>query len=149
MSRSSLHQHLYLLTAALLVTHEIDSAYWKEWNLFGLPGGIDLFLLLNFALVVVALLGFRWLLEGRAIGRILSIVVALAGIFAFGIYGFFLVTGHPEFREPTSIALLVLILIASIIQLRVAYRDFRGPRPRGPLDRLPQATLHDSAVVSR
>ena len=25
---------LYLADAVLLITHEIDSAYWKEWNLF-------------------------------------------------------------------------------------------------------------------
>ena len=39
----------------------------------------SMFLLLNFVLVAVALCGFRWLLEGRMIGRILSLVVALAG----------------------------------------------------------------------
>ena len=27
------------LNFALLVTHQIDSAYWKEWELFHLPGG--------------------------------------------------------------------------------------------------------------
>ena len=27
---------LYLVNAVLLITHEIDSAYWKEWELFKL-----------------------------------------------------------------------------------------------------------------
>ena len=31
---------LYLANTALLIAHEIDSAYWKEWELFHLPGGI-------------------------------------------------------------------------------------------------------------
>ena len=29
---------LYLTNAVLLINHEIDSAYWKEWELFKLPG---------------------------------------------------------------------------------------------------------------
>jgi hypothetical protein len=36
-----------LLNLALLITHEIDSAFWKEWNLFGLPGGVQEFLALK------------------------------------------------------------------------------------------------------
>ena len=28
----------YLADLTLLVVHEIDSAYWKEWELFHLPG---------------------------------------------------------------------------------------------------------------
>ena len=32
---------LYLVNASLLVTHEIDSAYWNEWELLHLPGGIQ------------------------------------------------------------------------------------------------------------
>ena len=50
---------LYLLNCALLFSHEIDSAYWQEWDLFGLPGGIQLFLVLNLLLLVVALYGFK------------------------------------------------------------------------------------------
>ena len=30
---------IYLINATLLIVHEIDSAYWEEWKLFGLPGG--------------------------------------------------------------------------------------------------------------
>ena len=42
---------LYLVNAVLLINHEIDSAYWKEWQLFRLPGGIEGFLLLQFPLL--------------------------------------------------------------------------------------------------
>jgi len=30
---------IYLTNSVLLINQEIDSAYWKEWKLFGLPGG--------------------------------------------------------------------------------------------------------------
>lgn len=39
---------LYLANAILLICHEMDSAYWKEWELFRLPGGITLFLIIHF-----------------------------------------------------------------------------------------------------
>src|SRR5512146_2873166 len=42
---------LYASAFLLLIVHEIDSAYWHEWNLFGIPGGIQAFLLANVLLV--------------------------------------------------------------------------------------------------
>jgi len=36
MTRPSLAVGLYLLNGAILLTHEIDSAYWQEWQLFGI-----------------------------------------------------------------------------------------------------------------
>ena len=33
---------VYLANAVLLIVHEIGSAYWKEWDLFRLPGGIPM-----------------------------------------------------------------------------------------------------------
>ncbi len=39
-NNKSVRINLYLLNFALLFTHKIDSAFWKEWELFGIPGGI-------------------------------------------------------------------------------------------------------------
>jgi hypothetical protein len=107
---------LYLLNAALLFTHEIDSAYWKEWELFGIPGGIQVFLLLNFGLLLIGLYGFQQVLLGTKSARIFSLILAAAGIFAFGIHSFFITTGHPEFTLPISLAILVAALITSVVQ---------------------------------
>jgi hypothetical protein len=38
----------YFMNAILLIVHEIDSAYWKEWELFKLRGGITGFLIIHF-----------------------------------------------------------------------------------------------------
>jgi hypothetical protein len=59
---------LYLLNAAVLFTHEIDSAYWHEWELFGLPGGIQVFLCVNLLLIIVILYGHQALAVGRVSG---------------------------------------------------------------------------------
>ena len=38
---------LYIVNLTLLILHEMDSAYWKEWQLFHLPGGVGGFLLIH------------------------------------------------------------------------------------------------------
>ena len=48
---------LYLTNTLTLIVHEIDSAYWKEWGLFHLPGGEVGFLLLHFPLLFPVLFG--------------------------------------------------------------------------------------------
>ena len=116
MNKSSWVTNLYLLNSALLFSHEIDSAFWKEWDLFGIPGGIQVFLFLNFLLLLVALFGFRQVLQGARSGKWFSLLLAGAGIFAFSIHSYFILAGRPEFTLPASIALLALILIVSLVQ---------------------------------
>lgn len=108
--------NLYLLNIALLFTHEIDSAYWKEWILFKIPGGIQIFLILNFLLLIAGLIGFREAEKGTKNGRVFSVVLACGGSFAFSIHTYFIQTGNPEFTLPASRILLWLILIVSIVQ---------------------------------
>ncbi len=81
---------LYLLNFALLFTHEIDSAFWKEWELFGIPGGIQVFLVLNFMLLLVALIGFRQVLLGEKYRNVFSLLLAASGVFAFSIHSYFI-----------------------------------------------------------
>lgn len=120
--------NLYLLNFALLFTHEIDSAYWKEWELFGIPGGIQIFLVLNFLLLLVALTGFRQVLLGEAYGSLFSLLLAASGVLAFSIHSYFILTEHTEFTLPASLVLLALILIVSLVQGFVAFSDLSERR---------------------
>jgi hypothetical protein len=73
---------LYLVNSALLFTHEVDSGYWQEWQLFDLPGGIQMFLVMNFVLVIIGLLGFKYVVLQRRAGVWFSLVQAASGVFA-------------------------------------------------------------------
>jgi len=119
-NNESFRINLYLLNFALLFTHEIDSAFWKEWELFGIPGGIQVFLVLNFLLLLVALIGFRQVLLGEKYGTAFSLMLAASGVFAFSIHSYFILNGRTEFTQPASLALLVIILIVSLVQGFVA-----------------------------
>jgi hypothetical protein len=98
MQSTPLLRLLYLLNAAVLITHEIDSAYWHEWELFGIPGGIQVFLVINLVLVIVILYGHQALVLGRASGFVLSWVLVAGGIFAFSIHSIFLLQGSEAFQ---------------------------------------------------
>ncbi len=115
--KSSWAANLYLLNFALLFSHEIDSAFWKEWDLFGIPGGIQVFLVLNFLLLLVALFGFRQVLLGARSGRWFALLLGVGGVFAFTIHSYFILAGRPEFTLPASLALLGSTLAVSLLQL--------------------------------
>jgi hypothetical protein len=113
---------LYLLNAAVLITHEIDSAYWHEWELFGIPGGIQVFLCINLVLVIVILYGHQALALNRASGFVLSWVLVAGGLFAFIIHSFFLLKGSEAFRLPASFALLIATFVLSLAQAAALIR---------------------------
>jgi hypothetical protein len=106
----------------VLITHEIDSAYWHEWELFGLPGGIQLFLMRHIFLLGVVLWGYRSVVLWTRTARTYSYLLACAGIIAVLIHGGFLAAGAPQFRAPMSFTLLAATLILSIWQIAVVKR---------------------------
>ena len=119
--------NLYLGNSVVLITHEIDSAYWHEWELFGLPGGIQFFLVLHVALLGIVLWGYRSVILWTRGARTYSYLLASAGGFAVLIHGSFLAAGTPQFRSSTSVALLIGTLILSIWQIAVVKRCRNSP----------------------
>ena len=122
---------LYVVNASLLLTHEIDSAYWHEWELLRIPGGIQVFLVLNLVLVLAVLWGLRELVLRHRGGLRMSLGLAGAGALAILIHGTFLVRGDPKFRLPASLVVLGSILVASIAQGVVTWRLLRGTGAAG------------------
>ncbi|MCP5103987.1 MAG: hypothetical protein GY950_11440 [bacterium] len=107
---------LYLVNAVLLINHEIDSAYWKEWELFKLPGGITGFLIIHFPLLFLLLYGLLEVYKQSNTGLIYSLVLSSIGIFAFCIHMFFIKIGKDQFKTPISIFILAATLVVSIAQ---------------------------------
>jgi len=107
---------IYLVNSVLLINHEIDSAYWKEWDLFRLPGGIAGFLIIHLPLVFLILYGLILVFQQTFAGLMFSLALSLAGIFAFTIHMFFIRRGRFEFNVPISLFILTATLIVSIVQ---------------------------------
>jgi len=110
---------LYFFNSVLLIIHEIDSAYWKEWELFRLPGSITGFLLIHIPLLMFILYGLILISRGSYIGLFFSLILCLGGIFAFSIHTYFLKKGRDEFNIPISKLILLSTLTISLVQLIV------------------------------
>ncbi len=113
---------LYIANLSLLGVHEIDSAYWYEWEMFRMPGGIQLFLVLNLLLLFPLTYGLVRVARWQPGAKVLSFVVASTGIFTFLVHTLFLVIGRDEFRLPISLILLGGTLLVSIAQIVVVTR---------------------------
>jgi hypothetical protein len=109
-----------LLNAVLIIDHEIESAYWKEWDLFRLPGKITGFLIIHVPVLALILVGSTLVYMQSASGYAISVLLSAGGIFAFCAHMYFIRKGRPEFRLPASVALLILILLVSVIQLALS-----------------------------
>ena len=123
---------LYLANAAFLIAHEIDSAYWHEWNLFGLGGGAGAFVLLHVPLAAAVFWGYGALRADARSGLWMSILLAAAGLSAGAIHGAFLLSGRAEFRTPVSIAVITATTLLSLVQLWAAARALRRTVEGGP-----------------
>ena len=110
---------LYFVNSVLLINHEIDSAYWKEWDLFGLPGGIAGFLIIHFPLLFIVLYGLILVFQHTFAGLIFSLILCFFGVFAFAIHMFFVRKGREEFNTPISLFILVATFVVSLIQVVV------------------------------
>lgn len=110
---------IYLANTTLLIVHEIDSAYWKEWELFKMPGGAGFFMLLHIPLAAVIIYGFYQVSQQSTAGLIFALLVALGGVLAFVIHFYFIKKGRPEFNTPVSLIILYAILIVSLAQIGI------------------------------
>jgi hypothetical protein len=108
---------IYFANAVLIIDHEIESAYWKEWDLFHLPGQITGFVIIHIPVLALILLGGIMLYLQNTYGYILSVVLSAGGIFAFSAHTYFIKKGRPEFTLPISKILLSSILGLSLIQM--------------------------------
>ena len=109
--------YIYLINAVVLMNHEIDSAYWKEWELFRLPGGITGFLVLHFPLLAFVFYGLVLVREGSRAGLWCSLILAGSGIFAWSIHTWFIKRGREEFTTGISRFILGTTLVLSLVQL--------------------------------
>ncbi len=96
----------YVGTMTLLVAHQIDAAYWHEWTLFGIPGGIQVFVLLNVPLLFVFLYGLSQLSRAPRVGARFGVALAAVGVTTFVLHMWFIWVGRQEFRTVTSMAVL-------------------------------------------
>ena len=116
----------YLVNASLVLCHEIDSAYWQEWQLFHLPGGPSGFVALHLIVIPVVLVGLVMVARGSAQSRWWSIAIGVAGAAGCIAHLTFLARGDHSFSTPFSVALIVAFGLSSVT-LTIIAMSIRPP----------------------
>jgi len=80
---------IYILNATLLLLHEIESAYEKEWEILKLPGKITGFLLMHIPIIFIIFYGLLALEKNSTIGFIIAFVLGVGGIIPFLVHKLF------------------------------------------------------------
>jgi hypothetical protein len=112
--------YAYLVNATLVLCHEIDSAFWREWRLFHLPGGPGGFVAMHFVIVPLVLIGLVMVARASALSRWWSIGIGAAGTAGCIAHLAFLLHGDRSFSTPFSITLIIAFGLSSVILAVVA-----------------------------
>ncbi len=116
---------LALLNLALVIGHQVDAAYWREWEMFGLPGDIQLFAVLNVLIFAGLLACLVPILARSPAGFYCSLAIATCSGAILPIHASFALAGFDQFHLPVSILLILATFLTSVAQaaLTVKTRD--------------------------
>lgn len=115
----------YLTTMSLLILHQIDAGYWKEWEMFYLPGGIQLFLFFNLLILPILFIGYKSIIISDENSVRYSMFCASLGCLTFIIHAGFMFSGKPEFHLPASLLIIFFCLVSSLFQIKQTIK-YRG-----------------------
>ena len=105
-----------ILNLSLVMAHQADAAYWEEWEMFGIPGGIQVFTLFNLGAFALLLWCFVAVVKRKPFGlRASFIIAALSGV-VLPIHAAFALAGFTQFHLPVSIAIIVGTFVVSLWQ---------------------------------
>jgi len=103
----------YILNATLLLLHEIESAYEKEWEILKLPGEITGFLLLHIPIIFLLFFGSVELYKQTTIGMVIGIITGAGGFIPFVVHKL-LVRRKESFNKPISNIIIILNIFSGI-----------------------------------
>jgi hypothetical protein len=108
-------EFLYILNTTLLILHEIESGYEKEWEILKLPGKITGFLLLHIPIIFIFFYGFYYIVIYTQTRGILSILIGITGFIPFLVHK--IVVNKKEYFNKTISKIIIYGNILSGIAL--------------------------------
>ena len=75
--------YFYTINATLIILHEIESGYEREWEILKLPGGITGFLLLHLPILLLFFYGLLEIDRLTNIGLIIGAITGFGGLIPF------------------------------------------------------------------
>jgi len=109
---------IYIINACLLVLHEIESAYLKEWEILKLPGKITGFLLLHIPILIILFWGAIEIEKQTSTGNIIAIVTGVGGMIPFLVHKV-IVRRKEYFNSALSNSIIYLNILTGMIIVTV------------------------------
>lgn len=106
----------FILNATLLILHEIESSYEKEWEILRLPVKISGFLILHIPIILLLFYGVVEIEKLTPIGLILGIVIGIGGMIPFLVHKV-IVNRKDKFNMKISNIIVYTNLISGIITI--------------------------------
>ena len=113
----------YILNASLLLLHEIESAYEKEWEILKLPGKITGFLLMHIPVIIVLFWGLIELFQQTNTGLIIGIIAGIGGLIPFFVHKL-LVKRKEHFNRLISDIIIILSVITGIGTITLSVKAY-------------------------
>ncbi len=104
---------VYIINATLLLLHEIESAYEKEWELLKLPGRITGFLMLHIPIILILFWGLIEIEKQSTFGLILGIILGIGGVLPAIVHKIVFKKAD-QFNLPISNAIIFLNVLSGI-----------------------------------
>lgn len=112
---------LYIFNATLLLLHEIESGYEREWEILKLPGRISGFLLLHIPIILLIFYGLLELYKQTEIGLVLGMILGVGGLIPFVVHKVF-VRRKDRFDSILSNIIIYLNILTGIALIILAYK---------------------------
>ena len=103
----------YILNATLLLLHEIDSAYEKEWEILRLPGKITGFIIMHIPIILILFYGLLEIDNQSLFGFSIGIITGIGGLIPFIVHKI-IVKRKEHFNILISNMLIYLNIITGI-----------------------------------
>ncbi len=104
---------VYMVNATLLLLHEIESAYEREWEIFKLPGNLTGFLLVHIPMILLIFYGLIEIEKTTTAGLTCGIIFGIGGVIPFIVHK--LCFKRPgQFNLPVSSAIIYLNTLSGI-----------------------------------
>ena len=104
----------YIAVSTLLVLHQIDAVYYREWEMFLLPGGYLSYMIFNLLAFPFVLFGFNQVSMRQKNAKRWSFFTAALGLITFSIHTLYFLFGDGRFELLGSKIIILLCLPASL-----------------------------------
>lgn len=112
---------VYAVHIALLSTHQVDAAFFHEWEVFALPGGLPFFLAFNWVAMLLLAFGLIEVVQKSSFWRLAARLCAATGALTVGIHAVFLSLVPHAFSTAPSLLVFAAIAAASVVQTALTF----------------------------